>query len=254
MPSCETSPTVGLSPTTALLPDGQTIEPSRLGADGDRAQVGGRGDRRAGARAARIGGEVVRVPGEAAPRAPAVEVEAGRRSRPSGLTPRKFAHSRQVRLAEDDRAGRPQARHQPRVARDAAADQGERAGGRLHRVVRRDVVLDQDRDAVERTPDAAGPALRVTSGGDVEGGRVRLDDRVEDGVEALDPVAGTPRSARPRTGLPGREQRVQLRDRCLEPRSGRVLVDGWDQRGGDATHRSERGPRRPGGPSWSGRS
>ena len=98
------------------------------------------------------------------------------------------------------------------------------------------------------------PALRVASGGDVEGGGVRLDDRVEDRVEAVDP-AEVRLGQLDRGQVTGRQQRVQLRDRCLEPRSGRVLVDVWDQRGVDAPHRSEQPAlAAPAVPSWSGRS
>ena len=178
IPAWATSPTVGLSPTIALLPAGQTIEPSvsvptaiahRLAAaataDPELEPQGS---------SARPYGLRVKPPRALQPLRMQAGVRDRRRDQAAEVGP-----FRQVRLAEHDGPGRPQAGHDRRVARHPAADQRERARGRLHRVVGRDVVLEQDRDAVQRTAAPAGPSLGVTPRGDLEGGRVGLDDRVE---------------------------------------------------------------------------
>src|SRR4051794_14739706 len=230
-------PVLRHEPDRRLQPDvgtgarGADDRPIGLRADRSRAQVGGRPDPGSRARAARVSPEVVRIPGEAAPGAPAVDVDAGVADR-LRVDPTKVGPFRQVRLSEDDGAGRPEPRHDRRVAGHATAGQREGSRRRLHRVVRRDVVLDHDRDAVERPADASVPAFPVASGGDREGRRVRLDDGMKDGIEAADPLE-IRRGQSDRRDLPGREQRGELRDRRLEPRSGRVLVDGWDQRASD---------------------
>ena len=72
IPFCATSPSVGFSPTTPLLPAGQRMEPSVSDSDGRGAQVGGRSDRRTRAGPARVPVEDIRVSGEAAATAPAI--------------------------------------------------------------------------------------------------------------------------------------------------------------------------------------
>ena len=251
-PSWETSPTVGLSPTIAFPADGQTIEPSVSVpiATAHRLAAAATADPELDPHGSAPRSYGLRV--EAAARAPAVEVEAG-------LDDRLGSHAPEVRpfgeigLAQDDGARRPEASDDPRVAPHAAPDQRQRAGRRLHRVIRRDVVLDQDGDPMERPTNAPRSALGVPPGGDVEGCGVRLDDRVEDRIEPVDP--SQVRLGQLQGGeVTGRQQRAQLRDRCLEPRSGRVPVDVWDQRGTDARIVASTGPRCPGGPSSSGRS
>ena len=228
IPSWATRPTVGLRPTTALLPDGQTIEPSVSVPMANAHRFGGRRDRRARARAARVPGEAVGVPRRPAASAPAVEVEPRildrRRDEAAEVGPLG-----QVGLAQDHGACIAQPGDQPRVARDPAADQGERAGRRLHAVAGRDVVLDQDGDPVEGTARAAGPPLGVTPGGDRRGVGVGLDDGVEDRVQALDPPEvgrGQLRAAEPAVG----HQRLELIDRGLEPWSALVRIRPWRQR------------------------
>ena len=132
----------------------------RLGADGERTQVGGRRDRRARARAARVPGEAVGVPRRPAASAPAVEVEPRILDRRRDEAP-EVGPLGQVGLAQDHGAGIAQPGDQARVAWDPAADQGERAGRRLHAVAGRDVVLDQDGDPVEGS--ARRPARRWAS-------------------------------------------------------------------------------------------
>ncbi len=225
IPAWATSPTVGLRPTIALLPAGQTIDPSVSVADRDRAQVRRGRDRRPGARATGIPRQVVRVAGETAPCAPAVEKEAGLGDR-LGDEAAEVGPFRQVGLAEHHGPGRPQAGHDRGVARHPAADERERARRRLHRVVGRDVVLEQDRDPVQRTAAPAGPSLGITPGGDRQGVGVGLDDRVQKGVQASDAVevclGQLDAAQRAR-----RHQPLEFRDRGLEPRGGLVGVPPW---------------------------
>ena len=149
-------PTVGLMPTTPLLEAGQTIEPSvsvpraaaaRLAAtDGGRARAG----------AAGVAVEHVGVAGLAAPAAPAAgRVEAA-----------EVGPLAEVGLAEDDGAGGAQARGDGGVLVRRVADQRQRAGGGRHAVGGVDVVLEQDRDAVQRPAHVAVAALAVELPGD----------------------------------------------------------------------------------------
>ena len=80
-------------------------------------------------------------------------------------------------LAEQDRAGLAQLLRDERVlGRDRSLER-QRAGGGRHPVVRVDVVLERDRDAVQRPADLAGLALGIELVGDLERLRVGLDDR-----------------------------------------------------------------------------
>ena len=127
-------------PTRPLLLDGETIEPSVSVPTAAAREV--RGDRRAGARAraGRVAIERVRIL-----RLPAAAAPAAGRVRRAEVRPLA-----QVRLAEDDRARLAQARDDERVLRRLDAGERERAGGRHHAIGGGDVVLDQDRDAVQR--------------------------------------------------------------------------------------------------------
>ena len=60
IPDCETNPTVGLSPTTRLLPDGATIEPSVSVPIVTVERFAAGGHRRPGARTGRVEAELVR--------------------------------------------------------------------------------------------------------------------------------------------------------------------------------------------------
>ena len=79
---------------------------------------------------------------------------------------------------------------------------------------------------MQRTAAPAGPSLGVTPGGDLQGGGVGLDDRVEQGIEAPDAVevclGQLDAAQRAR-----RHQRLEFRDRGLEPRGGLVGVRPW---------------------------
>ena len=98
---------MGLSPTMPLAVAGQTIEPSVSVPMAAAQRLAATATRRSGAGPARVAVEHVRIAREAAAAAPAA-----RRSRRAEVGP--FA---EIRLAEDDRAGRAQPRHEERVAR-----------------------------------------------------------------------------------------------------------------------------------------
>ncbi len=83
----------------------------------------------------------------------------------------------QVGLAEDDRAGRAQQRHQRRIARSARLGQRQRTGRRVHAVAGRDVVLYEDRYAGERAMAAQSSAVAGHRVGERVG--VDLAHRVE---------------------------------------------------------------------------
>ena len=147
---------------------------------------------------------------EAAAGAPAVEevrVEREVRRRKAA----EVGPLRQVRLAEDHGARRAQVRDQRSIGRDAGPDQRQRAGRGLHRVVGGDVVLEQDRDAVQRTTVRARPAFAIEPRGDPDRLRVGLDDGAEQRVQSIDP---------PQVGLrqlaagelAGCHERLQVRD------------------------------------------
>ena len=225
IPAWATSPTVGLRPTIALLPAGQTIDPSvsvptaiahrfaaAATADPELEPQGSH---------ARSYGLRVKPPRALQPL----------RKRPASVTglgtsAAEVGPFRQVGLAEHDGSGSPQPGHDRGVARHPAADERERARRRLHRVVGRDVVLEQDRDPVQRTAAPAGPSLGITPGGDLQGVGVGLDDRVQKGIEASDAVevclGQLDAAQRAR-----RHQPLEFRDRGLEPRGGLVGVPPW---------------------------
>ena len=128
-----------------------------------RGEIGGH--RRAGP-AARSAGHARRIVGVA--RLPAERAD--RRDARGELV--------QVRLADDDRAGVAQLRHHERVAAGREAGERDRSAGRRH-VRGRVVVLDDNRDAVQRPARAARGALAVERVGLVERVRVERDHRVE---------------------------------------------------------------------------
>jgi hypothetical protein len=137
---------------------------------------------------------------------------------------RKFAHSLRLVFADDYRAGGAEAADDERVPGGFRAEQGERAGGGLHPVGRIDVVLDEDRDPVERAPRAFFFAFAVELAGDAQGVGVRLDDRVQSGsaaVDLVDPLQVKGDEAFRRFGPRGHHV-LKLRDRLLlERESGR---------------------------------
>jgi len=135
----------------------------------------------------------VRLP--AAARPPAHRLE-GAEVRPLG----------QVRLAEDHRSAGAQVGRDGGVAPGRRPNEREGAGGRLHLVARVDVVLEEDRDAVQGTEDDAAPALRVGVEGHGDGIRVDLDHRVHsrstlvEVEDALDVVSGELLRGKPASG------------------------------------------------------
>src|SRR5207237_5674878 len=67
----------------------------------------------------------------------------------------------QIRLAEDDDARGAETADDERVLWRRRPLEGQRPGGRHHPIAGRDVVLDEHRDAVQRTANTAGLALPV---------------------------------------------------------------------------------------------
>ena len=177
MPVRLTRPSVGLMPTSDVVRrrDDRAVG---FGSDGRRAQVGRDRGARSGARARRVAVErvgVARLPAAAAPSA--------RRVRRAEVRPLA-----EVRLAEDHRARRSQPSDDERVCRGRRAGERQRTGRRHHAIARGDVVLDQDRDAVERSAYAAGTAFGVESVGDRGGVRVDFEDAAELGAAPVDRV------------------------------------------------------------------
>ena len=81
-------------------------------------------------------------------------------------------------LGDDDRAGVAQVLRQRRLVRRHESGERQRAAGRRH-VGRVDVVLERDRDAVQRTAHFARRALAVALVGLLERARVDRDRRVQ---------------------------------------------------------------------------
>ena len=151
--------------------------PRRFRADVAGPEIRGRADpraRSAGAqrgaavegRLARILPRVVRVVALSADR---VVVARHRRRR----TGHPVGELRHAGLGDDDRAGILQVRRERRLVRRHQLVERERAAGRPH-VGRVDVVLQRDRNAVQRTADLALRALPVALVGDL---RARRDSR-----------------------------------------------------------------------------
>ena len=176
--------------------DPRAADESERGLDADDAVRG----RRADDRAVRLRADGEARRGSRPPRPPEPELEPqGLRSStygffacpPRALQPllerveRMLAHS--LRFALPSRtapASRRRARHR-RVSRRDGAGQGERARGRRRPVRGVDVVLQQDRDAVQRAAQALRAPLRVQRLRDRERIRVHLDDVVERGTLAV---------------------------------------------------------------------
>jgi hypothetical protein len=86
---------------------------------------------------------------------------------------------------------------------------------------------------VQRAAGPTGASLGVTPCGALEGGGIRLDDRVEDRVDPFDAVQvglGQLDAAQ----CAGGHQRLEGGERGLEPRGGIVRVHPWRQRLVDA--------------------
>ena len=112
----------------------------------ERGRDGGSGT---GARAARIAIEYVRIAALAADAAPAARALEAAEVRPLA----------QVRLADDHRACVAQPLRDRRILERRRADQRQRARSRLLSIAGVDVVLQQDRDAVQRAARPVAPLL-----------------------------------------------------------------------------------------------
>ncbi len=227
MPLRLSRPSVGLIPTRPLLFDGDTIEPS------------------------------VSVPTAAAARlaaiaAPEPELEPdGLRSSaygffvcpPRPLQPlvewvdRKFAHSLRLVLPRITAPASRSRVDDERVLGRRGAGERQRSGGRHHAIGGGDVVLDQDRDAVQRAANTPAPALGVEPIGDGARVRVDLDHAVERRSGAIDRL--DPREVlvhqRARRVLAGLHPLLQAGDGRLfqieRRRRGRLRAGGRDRPG-----------------------
>ena len=116
-------------------------------------------------------------------------------------------------FAEDHRAGRPQFAHAVAVLHREGQGLHHRARpGR--QVGRRVIVLDGDRDAVQRPPRPRPGDLGIRHPRRVEGRRGKVHEASKVAVETLDPIeiGGDEFGARQ---LPRRDQPRELRDRLL---------------------------------------
>jgi hypothetical protein len=127
-----------------------------------------------------------------------------------------------------------QAGRHERIARGAHAIQRERAGARAHPVARRDIVLQQDGNAVQRAAHLARLALAVEIGGDLDGIGIQFDDGIQarsgpvDGGDARE-VALHERLRRQLAGFhqrlllahAGVQHRIELLARCRSGHAGR---------------------------------
>ena len=136
-----TRPTVGFSPTSPVAADGHTIDPS---VSVPTPTV------------ARLAATAAAVPDEE-PHGLRSSAYGLRVCPPRALQPEEELGAadvgplREVRLPQDHRAGFAEALDQECVAGRVASGQRQRTGGRLHPVAGGDVVLEEDRDPVERT-------------------------------------------------------------------------------------------------------
>ncbi len=218
MPSRLTRPTVGLSPTSPFFDAGDVIEPSVSVPT---------------ATAARLAAMAAALP-ELDPLALRSSAYGLRVRPPRALQPLDRARRAEVgpfaevRLAQDHRAGVAQSRHEKGIARRGEVRERERSGARAHAVARRDVVLEQDRDAVQRAAEHARLALAVALGGDGKGIRIEFDDRADARSLAVDGAdAGQVARRQGARGQPaGRHARLQLGDRCLQVLETRCGANG----------------------------
>ena len=179
MPCCETSPIVGLIPTRFCSPAGQRIEPSVSVPTASVARLAAAAVAEPGRRSARIEIEHVRVAGEAAPGAPAVERREAAEVRPL----------RQVRLAEHDRHRRRGAGR--RSARPVAPCCRRAPGIRPSSAIRSSVaMLSLTITGMPCSGPRAWPAppLDVAPHRDRDARRVGLDHGVQQRVQLVDPV------------------------------------------------------------------
>ncbi len=132
----------------------------------------------------------------------------------------------EIRLAEYHRAGGAKPPDDEGITWRNGALERERAGGRHHPVVGIDVVLDQNRNSVQRPSHLLRPSLGVHRVGDREGVRIQLDDSAEgrtmpvDGFDSRDVLLGD----RARGQFPACHHALQLIDRHLVELEGGDVV------------------------------
>ena len=158
-------------------------------------------------RLARIGPRIVRVVAEAADRVVVARHRVRRAGDPVG-------ELGQPGLGDDDRAGVAQVLRQRRLVRRHVAGERQRAAGRRH-VGGVDVVLQRDRDAVQRTAQLAGGALAIERVGLLERARVDDDRRVQAILVGAEPHQILT-DERARRQPARRHRRAHLRDRRFD--------------------------------------
>ena len=206
----------------------------RFGADGHRAHAGGDGRSRSGARSGRVAVERVRIA-----RLPAAAAPSARRVR--GPEVRPLAH---VRLAQEHRARGPEARGDERIGGGRSAPERERSGRGQHPIAGGDVVLEQNRHAVQRSAHAPAPPLGVESVGDERRVGIDLEDAAKRRPAPVDRV--NPREVlldeRPRALLSRLHAPLQFGDGRLleiERRGEGSLRPGRHERQGRHRHRRD---------------
>jgi hypothetical protein len=120
------------------------------------------------------------------------------------------------------------------------ADQRERSGRRHHAILGRDVVFDDDGNAVQRTARAARLAFGVELVGDRQRVRIRLQDGADRGPLAVE--GGDSRqiffSERPRGVLPGLHPVLQFDDRRFVEIEGARLLSRRQKRRAERKNKS----------------
>ena len=92
----------------------------------------------------------------------------------------------EIGFAEDEGAGLTEAARDAGIVRGGEACKRERAGGGHHAIGGANIVLDEDRDAVERAARAFGFPLGVELIGDAEHLGIELDHAVQRGAGFID--------------------------------------------------------------------
>ena len=150
MPLRLTSPTVGLIPASPLIDEGETIEPS-VSVPTATAHKLAAAAARSGAGAGRVAVERVWIARLTAASAPSA----------GGVPAAEVCPLAAISLAEDHGSGGAQARYHERILRRPRAHERHGAGGSLHAIGGRDVVLYQDGNAMQRPTWTLRAALAV---------------------------------------------------------------------------------------------
>ena len=214
----------GLDADDAVHGGGADDRAVGLAADRHRDQSGRHRGRGAGAGAAGIAIEHIRIAGLPAAPAPAA----------AGVVRAEVGPFAEVGLAQDQRASLAQPLDQAGIARRRRIGQRQRAGGGEHTVAGVDVVLEQDRNTVQRAACLRAAARIIERSGELQRIGIRLDHRTQDragSVDLLDAVEQLPGQL-PAVECAGIHALLQLRGR-------RVGGGRWRDIGGDGRNRKQ---------------